>query len=298
MSGRLLLFLIAPLPTYLACLGWGTVAGAISVLVTGIITALVLGGVKGLVYLVGHGLPAVVLCHLALLNRTGPEILQPSGAMAPSTQWYPPGRLLGAATLMAGALAFVTVLIVGADLDELRRLMREFLDKVMLPQMPGLGAGKLSESDLKALTEVMVYALPAGSACLWLGGFVLNLVAAGRITLISGRLPRPWPDITRMRFPPRFGLGLAASFGATAILSGYPGLIASGLAGAFFTAYVLMGLAIIHYATQGLPARLLLLWAVYFALLILNTWAALIIALIAIFEPFLPWQRPPEDPNS
>ncbi|MDX2158761.1 MAG: DUF2232 domain-containing protein [Hyphomicrobiaceae bacterium] len=286
MGGRLLLFFLAPLPTYLAGLGWGSMAAAVAAVMSAIGAALFLGAKTGAIYLLGHGLPAVVLCHLALLNR--------ASASDAGVEWYPAGRVLAAATLVAAALAFVTIITIGADLETLRQLMREFLDTVILKQVPGLGTGKLTEVELGLLVETMVYALPAGSAFLWLAGFVLNLWLAGRITHLSGRLARPWPDIPAMRFPPRFGLGLIASVGAAVLLSGYPGLLAWGFVGAFFLAYTLMGLAFIHYATRGNPARPFLLWGVYFGLIVLNTWAALIVALLAVLEPVLPWRRPPE----
>jgi hypothetical protein len=292
-GGRLLLFFLAPLPAYLAGLGWGSVAAGVAALVSAAAAGLVLGFKTGLVYLVGHGLPAVVLCHLAMLAR---PIGQADANGAPDLEWYPPGHLLAAATLIAAGLAFLTILLIGADLETLRQLMREFIEKVVLKQMPSLGAGKLGEDELRSLTEIMVYALPAGSAFMWLAGFVLNLWLAGRITQISGRLQRPWPDIPAMRFPRHFGLGLVAALAATMLLSGYPALIASGAAGAYFLAYVLMGLAVIHYATRGLAARPFILWGVYLVLIVLNTWAAIVVALIAVLEPVLPWRRPPVQP--
>jgi hypothetical protein len=291
LAGRMLLFFLAPLPTYLAGLGWGAVAAGIAAVISALGAATFLGAKTGAVYLLGHGLPAVVLCYLALLNRPVATSGDPS---EPDVEWYPPGRILSAATLMAGALALLTVLLIATDLDTLRQMMREFLDKVILKQMPSLGSGQLGEAELAMLTELMVYALPAGSASLWLSGFLLNIWLAGRITQFSGRLPRPWPDLAAARFPPRFGLGLALAVTASVLLSGYPGLVAWSFVGAYFLAYTLMGLAIVHYATRGLVARPLILWAVYAALLMLNTWAAMPIALLAVLEPVLPWRRPPE----
>ena len=132
--------------------------------------------------------------------------------------------------------------------------------------------------------------LPAASAMTWLGGFLLNLWLAGRITRTSGRLARPWPDLAAMHIS---ALDVAGACGAFALTftTGYPALLGSGFAGAFFLAYVLMGLAIVHFITRGRPSRPFVLWGVYLSLLILNTWAALIIALLALMEPFLPLRR-------
>jgi hypothetical protein len=218
----------------------------------------------------------------------------PPGAPVP-LEWYPIGRVIAAATLMAGALAFVSILMLGADLEGLRTMMRELVDNVLLKQMPGLGGAEIGEAEKNALAGLLLHALPAGSAVLWLGGFVLNLWLGGKITLVSGRLARPWPDVTLMRFPRGFGLGLAAALGLT-MLPDMPGLLATGFAGAFLFAYLLMGLAIIHHATRGLAGRPFILWGVYLALFVFNTWAGLVIALIAVLEPVM-WYRRPNVPD-
>ncbi len=86
------------------------------------------------------------------------------------------------------------------------------------------------------------------------------------------------------------GLVIALVF---TFLPGYPGLISSGFAGALLFAYMLMGLAIIHYVTRGKAHRPFILWAVYFLLLLFNSWVAAIIALLAIAEPISPLKRWP-----
>lgn len=295
MTGRVILFFLAPLPSYLAGLGWGAVAAAIAAVMSAVVTSLLLGLRTGLVFFLSQGIPLIALCHLALLNR--PVIAgspQPPGAPI-VFEWYPIGRVLAAAALMAGALAFVSILMLGLDLEGLRTMMRELVDNVLLKQMPGLGGGNLGEPEKTALAGLLLHALPAGSAVLWLGGFILNLWLAGKITLVSGRLSRPWPDLTLVRFPRGFGIGLAVALGLT-LLPDMPGLLATGFAGAFLFAYLLMGLAIIHYATRGLAGRPFILWGVYLSLFLFNTWAGLVIALIAILEPMM-WYRRPDDPD-
>jgi uncharacterized membrane protein len=87
-----------------------------------------------------------------------------------------------------------------------------------------------------------------------------------------------------------WGLAIAIAF---TFLPGYPGLISSGFAGAMMFAYMLTGLAIIHYVTRGKSQRPLILWSVYFLLLLFNSWIAAVIALLAIAEPISPLKRWP-----
>jgi hypothetical protein len=191
---------------------------------------------------------------------------------------------------MAAALAFISLMLLGSDLDQLRAMLKDVVEKVFLKQLPGFQDRQLGEKEIAALVELTLYVLPGASALSWLAGFLLNLYLAGRITLASGRLVRPWPDLAATWLPRSVGLGLAAGVGLT-FLSGYPGLIASGFAGAFFCAYVLIGLAVIHFVTRGRPGRSAILWGVYVALILLNTWAAIVLALIALLEPFHRWRE-------
>lgn len=289
--GRLVLYVLVPLPCLLAGLGWGATAAGIAAGAGAAGVGVALGVKAAILFFLSQGVPAAILCHLALLNRP-----LPSGpAATPTLEWYPPGRLTAVATVMAGVLAALSLLVLGPDLDALRGLLRELIEKVFLKEWPGLKDRQLSPEDITAIIEFSLYALPAASAMIWLGGFLLNFWLAGRITLLSGRLPRPWPDLAAMTFPRGFALGLAAALALT-FLSGYPALLGSGFGGAFFMAYLLMGLAIVHYVTRGRASRPFVLWGMYFALLILNTWAALLIALLALLEPFLPFKRtlPPD----
>jgi hypothetical protein len=187
---------------------------------------------------------------------------------------------------MAGALAFVSLLLLGADLDGLRAMMRELVDKVLIQQLPALGGAELGEPERAALANLLLQALPAASAVLWLGA---------KITRVSGRLIRPWPDLGLIAVPRRFGFGLAAAL-ALSLLPELPGLLATGFAGGFLFAYMLVGLSIIHYATRGTAARPFILWGLYVMLIFFNTWAGLLVALIAILEPVM-WYRRPSPPD-
>jgi hypothetical protein len=289
---RILIYFLTPLPIIVAGLGWQAVTAAISAVVAAVAAAVVIGSKAAVVLFVSQALPAVVLSYLANLSR--PAVAAPSvmSAAGPSLEWYPVGRLVAASTLMAGAIAFATIFTLGQDLESLRATLRELIEKVFLKQLPGLRDRQLSEGEMTALVEIALYALPAASALTWGLATVTNLWLGGRLTQAVGRLQRPWPDIPDMRYPAGFGLAFAAALTIVSIASGYPALLASGFAGAFFAAYTLMGLAIVHYATRGQTSRPFVLMAVYMGLFVLNTWGAIILVLLALLEPLLPFKRP------
>jgi hypothetical protein len=284
--GRVLLYFLAPLPSFLAGLGWGAPAALVAAFTAAAGIGVVLGGIwPAFVFLVSQGLPIVILCHLALLNRpiaVGMPGDEDSGS-PPAIDWYPVGRLLAAAAIIAGSLSVMSLLLLGGDLDQVRNALREMIEKVFAQDLASLRDKPLTREEIDTLAQLGLYLLPAASATSWLAGFSLNLWLAGRITHASGRLARPWPDLAAMTFPPGMAWGMAIAMAFT-FLPGYPGLISSGFAGALLFAYMMMGLAIIHFVTRGKPHRPLILWSVYFLLLLFNSWMAALIALVGLAD--------------
>jgi len=299
--GRVFLYFLAPLPSFLAGLGWGAPSALVAALTAAAGIGVVLGGIwPAFVFLVSQGLPIVILCHLALLHRpirvTTADDEDAGGA--PALEWYPVGRLMAAGAIIAGSLSVMSLFMLGGDLDQVRNSLREMVEKVFAEDLSSLRDKPLTREEIDSLAQLGLYLLPAASATSWLAGFSLNLWLAGRITHASGRLARPWPDLAAMTFPPGMAWGMAIAMLFT-FLPGYPGLISSGFAGALLFAYMMMGLAIIHYVTRGKPHRPLILWSVYFLLLLFNSWMAALIALLGLAEPISPlkrWRRPSSGP--
>jgi hypothetical protein len=223
----------------------------------------------------------LVLAYLASLSRSGAE----------GAEWYPAGRIVLAAALIAGAFSTLTLFLLGGDVDALRASLRTMLETFVnteLPKMPD--APTLGPQEIDEATAVALALLPAASGVTTMGSLLFNMWLAGRITLASGRLQRPWPDLAAISYPPGTPLLLAVATGAW-FLSGLPGLIAASFAGPLFFAYVLMGLAVVHFITRGRPWRPFALWALYAALFIMNTVASLAIALLGLAEAIWPIRK-------
>ena len=52
-----------------------------------------------------------------------------------AVEWYPPGRLVGWAAIMAGALAAILVLILGYDQEAYKETIRQMLDHSALKEL-------------------------------------------------------------------------------------------------------------------------------------------------------------------
>ncbi|MCB1520819.1 MAG: DUF2232 domain-containing protein [Hyphomicrobiaceae bacterium] len=287
---RLVLFLLTPLSLFLAGLGWGWISALVGGITGTIAIAFVTTPAIGAVFAISQAVPVVVLTYLAMLNRPAPA---PGPDVDPvtRTEWYPVGRIVVWAASLSGAMALAAMFMVGPDIDSLKTAIRKLIEEVLKAQLEAMAGGKpMSEDDITRLADVGVYLLPALTALSWMMTMLLNLWLAGRITLASGRLARPWPDIPAMRFPRGTPLVLAAASAAT-FLPGYAALGASALSGAFYFAYVLMGLAVIHFVTRGQPWRPIALWSLYGALMILNTGISIFIAILGLADGFIPLRR-------
>jgi len=278
---RMLLFLLTPLALFLAGLGLGPMAAAVAGIAG---TALVLAAgsaTAAVVFAASQAIPVFVLTYLASLNRSGPD----------GVEWYPTGRIVLIAALIAGVFSTVTLFLLGGDIEALRTALRTMLESFVnteLPKMPD--APTLGPNEITEATAVALALLPAASAISNMGSLLFNMWLAGRITFASGRLRRPWPDLAAIAYPTGTPLLLAVATGA-GFLTGYPGLMAAGFAGPLFFAYVLLGLAVVHYITRGRPWRPFALWALYAALFVMNTVASLAIALLGLAEAIWPIRK-------
>ncbi|HEX5932228.1 MAG TPA: DUF2232 domain-containing protein [Methyloceanibacter sp.] len=275
------LFYLAPLPLCLAGLGWGSTAALLAALTGTIVVALSFGPAMAAVFAASIAAPIALLTYLALLSRPAPA---PEGQSSGALDWYPPGRLVGWAALIAGLLAALLVLFLGSDQDSYRESIREILSHSALKDLDRDGT-LFTEENIAKLSGLIARALPAAFAVVWLTITLFNLWIAGIIVEASGHALRPWPDLNALEIPNAFLLIFAAALAAS-FLPGLPGLLATGLAGALLFAYTLQGLAVIHVYSRGMPLRGLLLATVYLAILLLG-WVAIVVAIIGLAEPTL-----------
>jgi hypothetical protein len=284
-SGSLLslfLFYLAPLPILIAALGWSHLSGLIAAVVASVCLGLVFGPMFFFAFLLGIAVPAWWLGYLALLARPG------AGG---DVEWYPPGRLvLWAAALAAGVVA-IALLQIGGDTDTIRNGLQGALQRLLrietgrAPDEPLSLPGIAEPERLIELLAIMLPPVAAGCGALTL---VLNLWIAGRVVALSGRLKRPWPDIPGMTFP-RAAPALLALAIAAAFVPALVGLIATLFAGTLSIAFTLLGFAVLHALTRGVPGRTAILGGAYAAVVVLG-WPALAAVLLAIADMIFGWR--------
>ncbi len=286
---------ISPMPVMLASLSFGSLPGllaaAVGALTVGLFDArqgggLLLrldqagaGGLDVLIYALSLGLPAWWLARLTAST----QLVAPSVPLADQRKL---GLILASAVgfaVIGVALDFGVVIAGHGGVDATVTMMSQRIE----PYVQSLfSASRQLPSGIttRQVAVAMAYAqLPVlAAASLVLLGF--NIWAAARITLASGYLRAPWPDLPRsLRVPKPLALVLAASLGLC-LAGGIAGLVGLALSGALIMAFAAQGLAVLHDVTRGKSYRLPLLIIVYLSLAMLMPWLIAVYAVVGLCD--------------
>jgi hypothetical protein len=270
---RVILFLLTPLSLYLAGLGLGTVGAAIAGIMATAIVLLIANPLAAEVYAVSTALPAIVCTHLATLSREAEG----------EREWYPIGRIVVIAAIFSGMFAVVALVLMGGSVEALSKMLRTVIEsfvKSELSQIPGAPA--IGNAEIDQITSSTLTSLPWALGLLAMGTILLNLWLAGRITLASGRLRRPWPNLADFKMPAAATFVLLVAIGLS-FAGGMTGLVASAIAAPFALAFALVGVAVAHALTRGSPWQGFILAALYVAVIFIPH-IGLLLALAGLAE--------------
>ena len=213
---RMVLFLLTPLPLFLAGLGLGLARRRRGrPRRHGIRAHRRQPPCGALVFAAAQAVPVAVLAYLASLNRQDAD---------GSVEWYPAGRLVVAAAIIAGIFSTLTLFLLGGDVETLRTALRDMLQTFVnteLPKMPD--APTLGPAEIDEATAIALALLPAALGHLDHGQPAVQLSGSpGASRWRPGGFARPWPDLLRIEYPPVTPLLLAVATGA-AFLPGAAG---------------------------------------------------------------------------
>jgi magnesium-transporting ATPase (P-type) len=281
-SGSSLSFVLAnfaQLPILLAAIGWTHHAALVAALAASVGLAIVTTGSVAFAFLVGIAFPAWWIGYLALLARPAP------GPDPAAVEWYPVGRIVVWTAIAAAAIVVVTMFRYGLDAAQINAGLRRELERALRflsgaranspLQFPGV-------KDPERLLDILVLVVPPMKATALTVTSLLNLWLAALIVRISGRLKRPWPQISQMSFPPFASTVLAIAIAGT-FLPDFIGLVSGVFTASLLLAYALLGLAVLHAVTQGLTGRGFMLTGLYFTVGLFG-WPIVLMSLIGLLE--------------
>jgi predicted membrane protein DUF2232 len=272
------LFYLAPLPIMIAGLGWSHWAAMTAALAGALGLGAVFGTVFLLAFAAGAGFPAWWLSYLAMLARPV-AITNGSGQGAESFEWYPSGRLVVWAAVLGVLVVIIAIPNFGVDADSFRAGLRDALNAIMRVNN---GTPARAGSNTERLLEILVNAIPPAAAVLATITNLLNLWLAARVVKFSGRLARPWPQLSSMTFPPL----MTAALGVAVVLSfldGMLGIVGGIVAASLLLVYGVLGFAVLHAITQGMSARPFVLSITYAGVILLG-WPMLALCLLGLVD--------------
>jgi len=272
---------LAPLPILIAGLGWSSWAALVAAVTATVAIGLFLGGGFFLEFIIGIGIPAWWLSYLTMLAR--PAVAGGNGAAPAALEWYPPGRLVVWAAVLSAAFVIFAILSLGTDADGFRTALRTSIAEIV--RIAVAEGGPNSPAALRnpdRLIDLMVQTIPPGMAVMATVTNIVNLWLAARIVKFSGRLTRPWPELTEITFPHSVAAALALSV-ALSFLDGLIGIFASVVAAALLMAYGMLGFAVLLSITQGIKSRGFVLAGVVTAVIVFR-WPVLALCLLGLIE--------------
>lgn len=287
----MLLSYVAPLPVFIAALGWNHRAGLVASAIGAVALALALKPVVGIAFAAGAALPAWWIAYLALLGRPDER---------GTVEWYPTGRVLLWICCTAALVTIGGALAIAGDYEAYAASMRRALGTLLsgdprssipAPRLPG-------NMSLDDLATMLAAAVPYAAAASFVPMIAANLWLAAKTVSLSGRLPRPWPFIPATQLP-REAIYLLGGAIVASMLPGFIGFFGAAVIGALFAGFVLSGLATLHVLTLGKPWRVGALSGLYVLVLLALIWLAPFLAVLGIADTLFNLRRrstPPQSP--
>jgi Predicted membrane protein (DUF2232) len=269
-----LLFYLAPLPILIAALGWSHWAALVAALSAATALAAVLGAYFFAAFLIAVGMPAWWLGYLALLARPAAD--------PASVEWYPVGRLVFWTALIGTMIVAVVIPTLGTDKDSLQAGLRGAFERAIRLQGAAGGPSVADRPETQRLIDILAQAIPPAAAVLATLLNVVNLWLAGRVVTVSGRLRRPWPDLSQLALP-TYAPGLLAVAVAGSLLPDLAGVLSGVLAAALLMAFAIAGFAVLHAVTRGMANRGVALAGAYAAVMVFG-WPILGMSLLGLAD--------------
>jgi hypothetical protein len=278
----LLLALLAPLPIFIVALGWSSVAGIVASISAAAMLAAALGFPTSLGFLLGVGAPASWLGYLSLLARPA------HNGAASNLEWYPTGRLVLWAAVLGTVMVVVSLMITfGTEWPTFQAGLRKVTEEIAeLQARAGRDPAAVERLTTKEMIDALAATLPGAVAVFATLINCFNLWLAGRIVHVSGRLRRPWPDLSAMQLPPLAPAILAACL-VGLWLPEFASFIAASFAASLITVFTFVGLAVMHAITRGIASRPLMLAVLYISIVPLAGLPLLLASLLGLAESVL-----------
>jgi hypothetical protein len=246
----LVLTFASPLPLFIAGLGWGVKAVAVAMGTGTFGFFLLTSPVGAIFYATTLGIPALAICHLALLARRS----DPNDTQGSQTEWYPAERLtVWIAVMAAGLVVLPHLALLGQG--GLPGIVTATILPLLLAEASTLAAN-LTASGMPITAEelstswqqTLPMALPVFLATFWFLMMGANTIFAQKIVRLSKKAIRGDFGVARMQLPKTLVTVLAAAL-LLSFWGGSLGFTGSAIASVVAIPFFVLGLVTIHVVT-------------------------------------------------
>lgn len=255
--------MLGALPIYVACMGWGTMAGLSAVVSSSVLLTLLASPSIGLTAAMLLSVPAAIAGHQANLaqpmqNDQGEEILV----------WYPQGRILFATTIFVCATIILLGAMIGFDPAALAPDLAKDL-KPLIPQVEG--SVGINDSDFNAMIEANLRIMPFFLAAIWTGVHACNYLLGLRITRSMDVLARADEVYSKSLLLPVAALVmLAISLVGFLVTSPPLSFAFAVMCGGLCVAFGVVGLADLHWRSRNWSSRSAILFLTYSSIILFS----------------------------
>jgi hypothetical protein len=226
-------------------------AALFSALAGTVVIAASLGPATATIFALSIAAPTALLSHLALLSRPAPS---PQGQAMNAVEWYPAGRIVGWAALIAGALAGILILILGYDQASYREMIRQMFEHSSFKELDR--DGTLFTEETITNLSAMIARAAGGLRHRQAHHHAVQSLDSGTVVEASGRARGPGPTLALELQWPRADLRRRS---ARILHTRTTRPDATDSPEPFCS--LVQGLAVIHVYSRGVPLRALLLTA-------------------------------------
>ncbi len=267
---------IAPLPLLIVALGLGELFAAAAAAAGAVLIGILIDPMAAGVFLLSVAAPSLVLGFMGRRPALGE-----------------PGLLLLTIAVCAILAAWVTVGFLALKYSSLDAALEDMVTQLLPLAKSMIEATDILSNgvDARDFTRWVVLAMTPAAAGWGVAALCLNLYLAGRVSSISGLLPRPWPDIPATLRLPRMTFALMGVALAACLIPGVARLLAATALAALLIAFAVQGLATLHAVTRGRPSRPAVLIGFYMLSFALFPWPIVLAAGLGLTDVARPLRR-------
>jgi len=173
----------------------------------------------------------------------------------------------------------------GFDAESIQRGLQRALEALFQVRAGADGVAPARSVEIGEFIAWLTVWIPRIAAIPTILASLFNLWLAARVVNASGRLKRPWPDLSAIAFPSWVPLLLAGAIAGT-FAAGLLGMACWVFTASLLTAYMLLGFAVLHAATRTLSGRVFILAGSYLSVMLFG-WPALAVAILGLLDAAL-----------